>query len=135
MLGTYSKIVGGSRRRLALFVFVAAKKFVALDGGYYANCAFVARFGALHTAQAADANGSSQRDFVGQSEQNLYGGTFFYVFGEEEIDAAGADIARFRAGFADGCAGRPAHGEGQAHGEALRSSAFRASQGKPPLSK
>ena len=116
-----------------LLIFVAAKKFVAFDGGDYADGAFVTRFGALHAAQATDADGAGHGDLVGQSEQDFDGGAFLNVFGEEEVDTAGADVAGFRAGLTDGDAGGPANRKGQAHGEALSGASFGASQGKPPL--
>jgi len=54
------------------FSFVAAKEFVALDGGDHARRRLSsARLGALHAAEAADAYRSGQSDLVGQSQQNL----------------------------------------------------------------
>jgi len=41
-----------------LFIFVAAEKLVALDGGDDADGAFVARLGALNAAETANAHGA-----------------------------------------------------------------------------
>jgi hypothetical protein len=47
-----------------LRVILTAEKFVALDGGDYADGAFVAGLGALNAAEAAHTNRTSQSDFV-----------------------------------------------------------------------
>src|SRR5713226_1225065 len=57
-------------RKFLLF-FVAAKEFVALDGGNHADRAFFARLGALHAAEAADAYRSGQSNLVGKGQKNL----------------------------------------------------------------
>ena len=60
-----------SRTAEFLFIFVAAKKFVALDRSYDPNCALIALFRAVHAAEAADTNRSCQGDLVRESHQNL----------------------------------------------------------------
>jgi hypothetical protein len=78
--------------RNSLFIFVAAKEFVALDGGNHADGAFFAWLGALHAAEAAYANRSGQSDLVGKSQKNLNGRAFPDILGKKEIDTAGADV-------------------------------------------
>jgi hypothetical protein len=41
--------------RSSLLVFLAAKEFIALNGGNHTDGAFFARLGALHAAEATDA--------------------------------------------------------------------------------
>jgi hypothetical protein len=100
-----------------LFFFVAAQKFVALDGGNYADGAFVARLCALDAAEAAYTNGPCQCDFVGQGEKNFNGRAFLYIFLEEEVDTAGTDIPGFGAGLTNRRSRSPTNGEGQPHGK------------------
>jgi len=78
--------------RNSLLIFVAAKEFVALNGGNHADCAFFARLGALHAAEAADAYRSGQSDLVGKGQKNLNGRAFPDILGKEEVDATGADV-------------------------------------------
>ena len=78
--------------RNSLLIFVAAKEFVALNGGNHANCAFFARLGALHAAEAADPYRSGQSDLVRKGQKNLNGRAFPDILGKEEVDAAGADV-------------------------------------------
>jgi hypothetical protein len=54
-----------------LLFFVAAQEFIALDGGNYADGAFIARLGALDAAEAAYADGSCQGDLVRQGQKNF----------------------------------------------------------------
>jgi hypothetical protein len=83
---------GNFPSRNSLLLFVAAKEFVSLDGGNHADGSFVARLGALHAAEAADANGSGQSDLVGKGQKNLNGRAFPDILGKKEIDTAGADV-------------------------------------------
>jgi hypothetical protein len=57
-------------KKTLLFLF-AAQEFVALDGGNYANGAFIARFRALDAAEAAYAHGTRQGDLVRQGQKNF----------------------------------------------------------------
>src|SRR5215470_12361986 len=113
---------------MSLLVFVSAQKFVALDGGDYANRLAVARLSALNPAEAADANRPGHSDLVRKRQKDFDGRAFLDILGKVEIDTAGTDIAGFGAGFSNRGAGGPADGKGQPHGEALRSAAFRPSQ-------
>ena len=54
------------RNFTTLLFFVAAKEFVALDGGNYADGAFIARLRALDTAEAAYADRACQGDLIRQ---------------------------------------------------------------------
>jgi hypothetical protein len=93
-------------------VFAIAQKLVAFDSGNDADGTFLARLGALDAAEAANFDGASQGDLVGQSEEDLNRRPLFNVFGKKEIHPAGANITGFRAGFANRCPGRPPHGKG-----------------------
>ena len=53
-------------RETELLFFVAAQKFVAFDGSNYSDRSFVAGFGALHAAEAANANRAGKSDLVGK---------------------------------------------------------------------
>src|SRR5712664_2820139 len=107
-----------------LFVFLGAQKFVALDGGDDANGALVARFGALNTSEATNANGSCKGDFVRQGEEDFDRRSLLHILGQEEVDPAGADVAGFGAGFSNRGTRRPADGKRKAHLKALRGAAF-----------
>ncbi len=107
-----------------LFVFFAAQEFVALDGGDYANRALIARFGALNAPEATNANGSCKRDFIWEGQEDFDRRAFLYILGEEEVDAARADVAGFRAGFSNRRTRRPADGKRKAHLKALCGAAF-----------
>jgi hypothetical protein len=107
-----------------MFIVVATKKFVAFDSRDNANGAFIAGFGALHAAEAADFHRSGQSNFVGKRQENFDGGAFLNVFGEKEVNTAGTDVAGFGAGFADGRTGGPSHGKWQPHAKALGGAAF-----------
>jgi len=63
-----------------LLSFVAAQEFVALDGGNYADGAFVTRLRALDAAEAAYTDGPCQSDLVGQGEKNFNGRAFLHIF-------------------------------------------------------
>src|SRR5712692_10760870 len=78
--------------RNSLLFFVAAKEFVALDGGNDADGAFIARLGALHAAEAAHADRSGQSNLVGQGKKNLNGRAFTDILGKKEVDTAGANV-------------------------------------------
>jgi hypothetical protein len=118
--------------RNCLLFFVAAKEFVALDGGNHADGAFIARLGALHAAEAADAYRSGKSNLVRKRQKNLDGRAFPDILGKKEIDTAGADIPRLGAGFSNRSSRRPTNGERQPHGKALGSAAFGTSQRSPP---
>jgi hypothetical protein len=60
-------------RRRELVIFVAAQKFVALDCGHDAHGGVVARFGALHPAEATDANRAGQGNFVRERQKDFDG--------------------------------------------------------------
>ena len=75
-----------------MFVFFAAQEFVALDGGHYADGALIAGFGALHASEATYANRSCKGDFIRQGQEDFYRRAFLHIFGQEEVDAAGADV-------------------------------------------
>src|SRR5438034_7702466 len=115
-----------------LFVFVAAKEFVALDGRNHADGAFITRFGALHAAKAADPYRSSHGNFVGKRQKNLDGRAFLDILGKKKVDAARADVPGLSAGLANGGTGCPANGQGQPHGKTLSGAAFGTRQGSPP---
>src|SRR5579859_7698751 len=87
------------------------------------------RGSALHAAEAAHAYRTRHGDLVGQGQKNLDGRALAHVLGKEKVDAAGADVAGFGAGFANRGAGGPADGERQPHLKALRGAAFGAGQG------
>jgi hypothetical protein len=114
-----AEILAGKKSQRLVSFFVAAQEFVALNGRDYANLAFIAGFRALNASQATHAHWAGQSDFVGQGQQDFDGGAFLDILGEQEIDAAGANVARFGAGFADGRACGPAHGQWQTHLETL----------------
>jgi hypothetical protein len=78
--------------RNSLLIFVAAKEFVALDGGNHADGAFFARLGALYPTEAPDAYWSGQGDLVGEGQKNLNGRAFPNILRKKEIDTAGADV-------------------------------------------
>jgi hypothetical protein len=78
--------------RNSLLIFVAAKEFVALDGGNHADGAFFARLGALYATEAPDAYWSGQGDLVGEGQKNLNGRAFPNILRKKEIDTAGADV-------------------------------------------
>src|SRR5437868_13216615 len=82
--------------------------FRSLNRGYHSDVAFIARFSALHAAEAADAHGTGHGNFVGQRQENLDRRAFFDVLGKIEVHAARAYVAGFRAGFAYGGTGGPA---------------------------
>jgi hypothetical protein len=83
---------GNFRSQTSLPIFVAAKEFVALDGGNHADGAFFARLGALHAAEAADAYGPGESDLVGKSQKNLNGRAFPDILGKEKVDTAGTNV-------------------------------------------
>ncbi len=62
---------GDFASRNSLLFVVAAKEFVALNGGNHADGALFTGLGALHAAEATDAYRASQSDFVGQGQKNL----------------------------------------------------------------
>jgi hypothetical protein len=115
-----------------LFIFVAAEKLVALNGGDDADGAFVAGLGALNAAEAAYTHGAGKSDLVGKSQKNFNRRAFLDIFLKEEVDTAGADVAGLGAGLADRRARGPTNGERQPHGKALCGAAFGASQSEPP---
>jgi hypothetical protein len=115
-----------------LRVILTAEKFVALDGGDYADGAFVAGLGALNAAEAAHADRTGQSDFVRKGEKNFDGRAFPDVLGKEEVNTARRDVAGFGASFAYSGAGGPADGEREPHLEALSRAAFGTGQGIPP---
>jgi hypothetical protein len=78
--------------RSSLLVFLAAKEFVALNGGNHTDGAFFARLGALHAAEATDSYRSGQSNFVGQGQKNLNRRAFPDILGKKEVDTAGTDI-------------------------------------------
>jgi hypothetical protein len=105
-------------------LFFAAQKLIAFDRRDHANGSFIARFGSLYAPKAANTHRPGQRNFVWQRQENLYGGPFFYVFLQEEIYPAGADVAGFCTCLTDGRTCGPTNGERKAHGKALGGAAF-----------
>src|SRR5713101_5960004 len=104
---------GDFASRNSLLFVVAAKEFVALDGGNNADGAFFASLGALHAAEAAHADRSGQSDLVGKSQKNLNGRAVPDILGEKEVDTAGADVAGLGAGFTNCGARGPTNSERQ----------------------
>jgi len=115
-----------------LLFFFAAKEFVALDSGDYADGAFIAGLGALHAAKATDAYRSGQSNLVGQGQKNLDRRAFPNILGKKEVDTAGADVPRLGAGLTNRGSCSPTDSERQPHGKALGSAAFGTSQSDPP---
>jgi hypothetical protein len=109
---------------LLVALFFVAHELVALDRGNDAYRTFVSRFGALYASETPDSHWTSQRNFVWKRQENFNGRALFYVFLQEEIDTAGADVAGFCTGFTDGRTSGPSYGERKAHGKALGSAAF-----------
>ena len=105
-------------------LFFATQKLIAFDRRHHANRSFIARLCSLYAPKAPNTHRPGQRNFVWKRQQNLYGGAFFYVFLQEEIHSAGADIAGFCTGFTDGRTCGPTNGERKAHGKALGGAAF-----------
>ena len=118
--------------RSSLLVFLAAKEFIALNGGNHTDGAFFARLGALHAAEATDAYRSGQSNLVGQGQKNLDRRAFPDILRKKEVDTAGTDIPRLGAGFTNRGSRSPTDGERQPHGKALGSAAFGTSQSGPP---
>src|SRR5207249_11141806 len=87
-----SQEAGDLASRNFLLFFLAAKEFVALDGGNHADGAFFPRLGALHAAEAADAYRSGQSNLVRKGQKNLNGRPFLNILGKEEVHTAGADV-------------------------------------------
>jgi len=77
---------------ILLLFFLAAKEFIALNGGHHADGAFFAGLGALYAAEAPDTYGSGQSNLVRQGEKNLDGRAFLDILGKKEVDTAGADV-------------------------------------------
>ncbi len=117
---------------LLLCLFVAAEEFVALNGRYDSDGAFVARLGSLYSAKAADAHGTCQGNFVRQGQKNFDRRPLAHILGKEEVNSARTDVARFGACFANRGSRSPADGKRQPHLKALRRAAFGTGQGRPP---
>src|SRR5260370_18047414 len=116
-----------------LLVVVAAQEFVALDRRHDANRALVARFRPLNAPEAADPNGSRERNFIRQGQQDFDGRAFLYVLAQKEVNPTGADVPRFGARFAHRRTRCPADGKRKAHLKALCCAAFRTGQGQTLL--
>jgi hypothetical protein len=115
-----------------LFLLIAAQELVAFDSGDDTNGALIARLRALYAAEAANTHRSGEGNFIRQGQQNLHGGAFLDVFGQEKVHTPGADIAGFRTGFSNGCTCGPADRERQPHGKPLRRAAFGSRQDALP---
>src|SRR6202158_723304 len=93
-------------------VFVAAQEFVSFNLGYHSDASWFVAFGPLDAAETPDLNGSSKRDFMGQSQKDLHGRPVGDLLREEEVNSARTYIPGFCRSFSDRRPARPANDHG-----------------------